>query len=118
MIERRAHFRRTQFQQSMDGLPFQIFQMRFNARRQIKTVQSTLQSPCHMRSRFTRWCRQSDTWQLRTVIANQTQKLCYGRRLTRTRPAGNQHKVLQQSQSRSIPLLFTVFSIKPVAQAF
>ena len=71
-----------------------------------------------MRSRFARWRRQRDTWQLRTVITNQTQKLCYGRRLTRTRPAGNQHKVLQQSQSRSIPLLFTVFSIKPVTQAF
>ena len=34
------------------------------------------------------------------------------------RPAGNQHKVLQQGQSRSIPLLFAIFSIKPVAQAF
>ena len=118
MIERRAHLRRTQFQQTMNSLPFQVFQMRFDARRQIKTVQSTLQSSCHMRSCFARRRRQCDTGQLRTVIANQTQKLCYGRRLTRTRPAGNQHKVLQQSQSRSIPLLFTVFSIKPVTQAF
>ena len=118
MIKRRTHLRRPQFQQSMDSLPFQVFQMRFNARRQIKTVQSTLQSPCHMRSRFARRRRQRYTGQLRTVIANQTQKLCYGRRLTRTRPAGNQHKVLQQSQSRSILLLFTVFSVKPVAQAF
>ena len=118
MIEHRAHLRRTQFQQTMDSLPFQVFQMRFNARRQIKTVQSTLQSPCHMCSRFT--CRRSqrNTGQLRTVIANQTQKLCDGRRLPRTRPAGNQHKVLQQGQSSSIPLLFAVFSIKPVAQAF
>ena len=118
MIERRAHLRRTQFQQTMDSLPFQVFQMRFDARRQIKTVQSTLQSPCHMRSRFARRCRQRDTGQLRTVITNQAQKLCDGCRLTCTRPAGNQHKVLQQGQSRSIPLLFAVFSIKPVAQAF
>ena len=71
-----------------------------------------------MRSRFARRRRQSDTGQLRTVITNQTQKLCDGRRLPRTWPAGNQHKVLQQGQSRSIPLLFAVFSIKPVAQAF
>ena len=48
--------------------------------------------------------RQCDTGQLRTVIANQTQKLCYGRRLTRTRPAGNQHKVCSKAKAASIPV--------------
>ena len=96
MIERRTHLRRPQFQQSMDSLSFQVFQMRFNVRRQIKAIQSTLQSPCHMCSRLARRRSQRNTGQLRTVIANQAQKLCNGRRLTRARPAGNQHKVLQQ----------------------
>ena len=71
-----------------------------------------------MCSRFTRRRGQRNTGQLRTVIANQAQKLCDGRGLTRTRPAGNQHKVLQQGQSRRIPLLFAVFRIKPITQAF
>ena len=76
-----------------------------------------MQRARHMRRSLARRRGQSDTRQARgRVGTNQPQKFRHRRRLSRTRPARNQHKRLKQGKPRRIPLPCAAFVGKPAGQ--
>ena len=115
-VKLRAHLRRTQFEQAVDGLAFELGQMGFEAVCQRETLQGGVQGAPHVGGGFAGGGGQGGARQGGCAVAQQGEEFGDGGGFAGARAAANQDEVLQQGERGGGLLACAAGFGKPVLQ--